>query len=79
MSTIKQKKEKVEKPKRQYNSDLKSKLKDGKPWKTLVWIDNDVAQKICNEKEELDKETGGEYNKIINSRLRKSYKSRAKK
>lgn len=62
---------KKEVEKRPYSKDIKSKLKNGDSWKYHFEIDNDVALKIIEEKEAS--ETGGEYSRIINSRLRKSY------
>lgn len=59
--------------KRKYTKNLLEKLKDGKPWKAFVEIENDVAVLIATEKE--NSKNGGELKRIINNRLRDSYKS----
>lgn len=65
------------KSKRKYETDVLSKLEDGKSWKYLMNFDNDVAKAIVKERQ--DSPTGGEYHAIINNRLRKSYGLKTKK
>ncbi len=63
--------------KRAYSKNLSDKLKDGKPWKFPMEIDNDIALKVSEEKESSP--NGAQYNKIINNRLRKAYGLKVKK
>lgn len=60
--------------KREYTNILE-KLADGKPWKYLAEIDNDIAKAIVEEAEP----NGAEYRKVINNRLRKAYGLKAPK
>lgn len=57
--------------KRAYTKNLLERLKDGKPWKAFIEIDNDLAVLIATEKETST--NGGELKRIINNRLRKAY------
>ena len=57
--------------KRAYTKNLVERLKDGKPWKAFIEIDNDLAVLIATEKETST--NGGELKRIINNRLRKAY------
>ena len=59
--------------KRAYTKNLLEKLKDGKPWKAFIEIDNDLAVLIATEKEKST--NGGELKRIINNRLRKAYQN----
>lgn len=72
MATTKQKKQKVvKKQKRGYRKNLLERLEDGKPWRVIIEIENDIAKKIA---EDVSKSpAGGEYKKLINNLLRKSY------
>jgi hypothetical protein len=63
--------------KRIYRTVTKESLKEGKNWKILLPLDHDVAVKILEEKD--DSPGGGEFIKIINSRLRKAYGLKNKK
>lgn len=59
------------KAKRPYATNIREKLAGGKNWNLFLEIENDVALKIVDEKE--NSVNGGEYKKIINNRLRQAY------
>jgi hypothetical protein len=66
----------TEKSKNKYSTDVKQKIKDGKPWKYLLEIHPKVATKIVEDIE--SNPLGGEYQRLINNILAKHYRIKIK-
>lgn len=65
------------KSKKKYNTDPRKKIERGEVWQINYKPAQDVAKKIINELEALP--AGGNISKMIDHRLRQSYKQEKKK